>query len=998
VRAGQPRLPDATTPASAARYADVAVPLPPAVSGRPTAIGKTWRDQVFTYAIPADLRGSVQPGHIVAVPFGSRQLRGVVIALRPESNVERTRPITSVADRAPALTAEQITLSQHMSEHYLAPLFECLQAMLPPGALAQAQVVYQRTAQSVLPGTLGEAEMAALGAFGRQRELGAAQVRSRTRRRDTATALESLVTLGVLTVSTRPAGPRVRARSEQVVRSAVDDPSEREMRLLAIRAHSGADAVACLRREPHGSSRTVDELLEASGARIADLRRLAVDGLIELREGERRIATDLTPAGAETAAREELGRAPAQARLLRALAAAGGSLPRDEALRESAASPAALRGLTARGLAREESRPGSVTLLTRGVHALAAEVRLRRLERHAAALSYLAAAGGTATVREVRRSAGATPAALRDLEEAGLVTLGDRRVWRDPLGGRAVEPTVAPAPTPDQEAAWRVIEPLLAARYPPGSMSGTTVLPAGAAGRTCLVHGVTGSGKTELYLRAIQHTLDAGNQAIVLVPEISQTPQTVSRIAGRFPGRVGVWHSELSEGERHDTWQRVRDGAIDVVVGSRSAVFAPLPRLALIVVDEEHSDAYKQERTPRYHARDVAMRRAALCGGAALLASATPSVETYWSAKRGEIALAEMPRRVVAEATGFTYAELPPVEVVDMRAELRSGNTSILSRSLHEALAEALDAGEQAILFMNRRGSATFVSCRDCGHVESCPRCAAPLTYHGRGKVLVCHHCNSRRAPPMMCPQCGSPRIKYFGAGTQRIEHVVGQRFPGARLLRWDADTTGRKGAHDALLAQFAGGEADVLIGTQMVAKGLDLPRVTLVGVVSSDTSLYLPDIRSRERTFQLLSQVAGRAGRSALGGRVVFQTYTPNDPAIQRAAEHDFTGFFADEITYRMEQGYPPFRTLVRLEYLSASENAAAREAERLARSLRLRIDQLGLDETHVVGPAPAFFGRVRGKSRWHVIVASRSAHELLAEVEVPRGWRVDVDPVSVL
>lgn len=358
-----------------------------------------------------------------------------------------------------------------------------------------------------------------------------------------------------------------------------------------------------------------------------------------------------------------------------------------------------------------------------------------------------------------------------------------------------------------------------------------------------------------------------------------------------------------------------------------------------------------------------------------------------------------MPRRVVTDAAGFAYADLPPVDVVDMRAELRAGNTSIFSGVLHEALSETLDAGEQAILFMNRRGSATFVSCRDCGHVQACPRCEIPLTYHGRGKVLVCHHCNHREAPPMMCPDCGSSRIRYFGAGTQRIEHVIGKRFPGARVLRWDADTTGRKGSHEALLARFAGGDADVLIGTQMVAKGLDLPRVTLVGVVSADTSLNLPDVTSRERTFQLLSQVAGRAGRSALGGRVVFQTYQPDDPAVQFAAEHDYDGFYAGEIAYRAEQGYPPFRTLVRLEYLTKSgDRAAQREAERMSELLSLRIDQLGLDASDVVGAAPAFFSHVRGRARWQVIVRSDAPHELLSEVAVPPGWRVDVDPVSLL
>lgn len=345
------------------------------------------------------------------------------------------------------------------------------------------------------------------------------------------------------------------------------------------------------------------------------------------------------------------------------------------------------------------------------------------------------------------------------------------------------------------------------------------------------------------------------------------------------------------------------------------------------------------------------------------------------------------------------WAPLPEVEIVDMRAELRANNTSIFSRRLQEALGEVLDRGEQAILFLNRRGSATFVLCRDCGHVQSCPRCRLPLTFHHTGHDLVCHHCNHREVPPLLCPACGRHRIRYFGAGTEKVAETARELFPGARLLRWDADTTGRRGAHDRLLAAFAGGQADILIGTQMIAKGLDLPRVTLVGIVSADTSLHLPDFRAGERTFQLLTQVAGRAGRSTLGGRVILQTYRPEVAPICHAARHDYAGFYAQELDFRREGAYPPYRRLVRLEYRSRSSERSAREAtERVARLLRARIDNLGLDQTEVVGPAPAFFARLGGAWRWHLVIKARSPGELFEGLDLGPGWRIDVDPVDLL
>jgi primosomal protein N' (replication factor Y) len=445
--------------------------------------------------------------------------------------------------------------------------------------------------------------------------------------------------------------------------------------------------------------------------------------------------------------------------------------------------------------------------------------------------------------------------------------------------------------------------------------------------------------------------------------------------------------------------------------------------LGLIVIDEEHEWSYKQEKTPRYHARDVAIKVAELTGAKVVLGSATPDLGTYYRAERGDYHLLTLPQRIMGHRKGLEeqkakyaipdtryavreleegyeaqYMDLPPVQVVDLRQELRAGNRGIFSRALKKAMREALAAGEQVILFLNRRGAATFVMCRDCGHVIKCPRCQVPLTYHSAGEDLVCHHCNRRTRPPTVCPQCQSKRIRYFGIGTQRVEEVVERLFRQARTIRWDRDTTGRKGAHEAILERFISRQADVMVGTQMVAKGLDLPLVTLVGVVTADTALHLPDFRAGERTFQLLTQVAGRAGRSILGGKVIVQTYTPNHYAIQAASGHDYEAFYRQELAFRREQGYPPYKRLVRLIRVGRSYKRCQEDAERLYRVLENKIARLGLPGVDLIGPAPAFHARLRGNYRWHIIVRAQDPYPLLEDMPLPRGWRVDVDPVSVL
>lgn len=631
---------------------------------------------------------------------------------------------------------------------------------------------------------------------------------------------------------------------------------------------------------------------------------------------------------------------------------------------------------------------------------------MQGLDKYKPVIAALATAGRPLWKSELYAQAACNLGMLRDLQKAGIVDLQEEGRARDPLAGRSYAKTTAPLLTSEQRAVWQQVQ---------------TAFDEPAAERApFLLHGVTGSGKTEIYLHALAETLQRGRQAIVLVPEIALTPQTVARFAGRFPDRVTVIHSELTPGERYDVWRAIRAGQYDIVVGPRSALFAPMARLGLIVIDEEHESTYKQDAEQWgsfkvfYDARRIAQQYATMTGSLLIMGSATPSLDVYYAAQQGEFRLLNMPRRVLghrgADAGETVYAELPPVEVVDMRQELRAGNRSIFSRSLTAELLATLDADEQAILFLNRRGTHTFVMCRDCGHVEECPRCETPLTLHEAAvrevapQKLVCHRCNYQRDVPAMCPVCKSKRIKFFGAGTERIAEAVQEIAPHARVLRWDADTTMQKGSHEVILQRFANQEANVLIGTQMIAKGLDLPLVTLVGVIAADVGLFLPDFRSGERTFQLLTQVAGRAGRSERGGRVVIQTYRPEHHAIQAAALHDYAAFYGRELAFRREHLYPPVRRLARLIFWEKNEQKAKRECERMAAILRARAGQLagqlagqsGLFD--VMGPAPAFFERFRGSYRWQILVSAPDPAAFLRGIDIPFGWRVDVDPASVL
>jgi primosomal protein N' (replication factor Y) len=579
---------------------------------------------------------------------------------------------------------------------------------------------------------------------------------------------------------------------------------------------------------------------------------------------------------------------------------------------------------------------------------------------------------------EARGQLGISKSIATALVRRGLTVFQEVNVRREPISYNNIQTSFPLALTAAQQAAFNTVSSALQNGRPD----------------VFLLHGVTGSGKTEIYLQALAEAIKIGKKGIVLVPEIALTPQTIERFAARFPRRVAVLHSRLSLGEQYDEWHRIRRGEFDVVIGSRSAIFAPQPDLGLIIIDEEHEWTYKQDNSPYYHARTVAIKLAGLTGAVVLLGSATPDVESYFKAQNGEYKLIQLPERVVPTAG----APLPRVEIVDMREELKAGNLSIFSRSLSGAINEAVAAGEQVILFLNRRGAATFIQCRRCGFVLRCRRCEVPLAQHIAEDTLICHQCGYKTPVPTACPNCGRPQLKFLGAGTQKLEQEVRYDFPRARQLRWDSDIITGRMSHEAILSKFRNREAEILIGTQMVAKGLDLPSVTLVGVVNADTSLNLPDFRAGERTFQLLSQVAGRAGRGSAGGKVIVQTFSPDNYAIQAAARHDYISFYEQEIAYRRQLHTPPFTHLVRLVYVHTNEAACQREAEKMKKRLLAESAARGVGGIDIIGPAPAFIRRLRGRYRWQLILRGSRLTEFLSPLDFPHGWSVDVDPVGLV
>jgi primosomal protein N' (replication factor Y) len=616
------------------------------------------------------------------------------------------------------------------------------------------------------------------------------------------------------------------------------------------------------------------------------------------------------------------------------------------------------------------------------------------LKRRAAALQFLIQEPAAVNVSWVYAASGCTLADLQELAERELIVLRETEIWRDPLERMENKPAETDRLTLTS-AQQTALSHLLQANTGPST--------------AFLLHGVTGSGKTEIYLRAAAETLRRGEQALILVPEIALTPQTVRRFMARFPGQVGILHSKLSDGERYDTWRRVRLGQISVLIGARSALFLPFPKLGLIVLDECHDNSYYQADVPFYHTVSAAEAYARLTGAVCLLGSATPTIEQRYRASQGQLTLLELPARVGLSAQSKSvFFELPPVQVVDMREELQSGNREIFSRVLSESLAETLARGEQAILFLNRRGTATYVFCRACGQPLKCPHCDTPLTYHleaanqagqpsNFATGLYCHRCGYSRQMPKTCPQCKSSQIRAFGLGSEKVESEVLRLFPAAMPLRWDWETTRQKDAHEIIMTHFANGKANILVGTQMLAKGLDLPNVTLVGIMLAEVGLNLPDPFAAERVFQTLTQVAGRAGRSHKGGKVILQTFQPENTVIRRAAEHDFGGFYGDELAQRRQLGYPPFERVVRLERRELDPQKAEAEARKLANQLTAWLAAENRIRTEIIGPFPSPFPKVADIYRWQIVLRGPDPASLLKNKPL-QGWRVEVEPVSLL
>lgn len=555
--------------------------------------------------------------------------------------------------------------------------------------------------------------------------------------------------------------------------------------------------------------------------------------------------------------------------------------------------------------------------------------------KQAAVLSVLCE-HGELSVPDIILAAGTTRNAVESLYAKGLISYRDAEVLRNPLEGKEETKGIPLVLTEKQLSA------------------ANTVTKKGNG--TFLIHGVTGSGKTEVYMKIAMKSLDEGRQVILLVPEISLTPQMTSRFYSRFGSNVAVLHSALSLGERLDEWRRIRRGEANIVIGARSAIFAPCDRLGAIIIDEEHEQSYKSESSPRYHAREIAQFLAQKHKCPLVLGSATPSIESYYKAKCGKYTLIELLDR-------FNQKPLPEVIISDMRTELKEGNKTVLSRLLASEISENILRGEQTILFLNRRGYSTFVSCRDCGFVFSCPNCNVSLTYHKNSDALTCHYCGHREKLKTVCPVCGSTRVRDFGKGTQKAQEQIESIFPDARTLRMDADTTSGKRGHEKLLDKFSQEKTDILLGTQMVTKGLDFENVTLVGVLAADASLNIDDFRAQERTFNLITQVCGRAGRGEIPGRCVLQTYSPENPTLLLAASQDYKAFYEEEIRYRQEFLYPPFCDIINITVSSSDKAVAEDAANKIAMTLRVALRSY--NDCSFYGPAPAPLSRIQGRYR---------------------------------
>ena len=927
------------SPGARPRYVKVAVN-----AGRATHL-------TFSYSVPADR--AIAPGEVVHAPWGARTLQGVVVdgpLDTPGYDPEGVRPLEPPIEGAPRIGPERMALAAWLQHYYLAPPWEAHALFLPPGAGERPRTAIVRGVgqPAEQPSALSERQQALFDALDdtpADVDDLKASLAGVVPGRGVDAALAALVKRGLAQRRYSLAPPRGRARVVEVARLVVP----------AARARAFADAIEG--RRSSRRARAIRMLLDRGGsASFADVAREARGGpAVETLIADGVLARVSAPVS-------EASSAPVEADAARRVSDRRGAYADQPAVRLLLDADGAARML--RVLSRGQADAAAATILER-----LAELAERGEDPVLPARALPAEAG-----REARTG-------LSRLVAEGLVRLEEVLERRDPLR-HLVDVVRRPPPEliAEQREAAEAIRAAIDARD----------------GKALLLVGVTGSGKTEVYLDALRHAVGAGRRGIVLVPEIALTPQTVRRFAERFPGRVGVLHSGLSLGEAYDEWHRIARGEYDVVIGSRSAIFAPQPDLGLIVIDEAHEWTYKQsDPVPRYDARTVAGELARRAGATLVFGTATPDAERWFAATEGDLRRLDLPRRIrsTPQPDGtlvlWPSNEMPEVEVVDMR-----GSHDLFSPRLVEALGEALDRDEQAILFLNRRGLAAYLLCPR-GHSPACSSCDVSLSVHEGGQ-LICHQCGRSRRVPARCLEaaCAMP-LRQVRAGTQRVESEVRRYYPTARVLRWDRDTARSTEQHEAILQQFVRHQADVLVGTQMVAKGLDLPLVTMVGVVLADYTLREGDFRARERTFQLLLQVAGRAGRAERSGHVVIQTLQPDDPAVVAAAAGDVDRFFEDEIARRAERGYPPFRRLVRLVFTHESRQFAGDESRRLASELRDRA--AGVPGVEVLGPTPPQVARVRGRHRWAILVRGEDPSALVRDIEMPPGWAVDVDPLVV-
>ncbi len=948
----------------------------------------------FHYHIPRDLQSALQIGHLTLVEFGRRQAQGIVIAFSNAAPIEETKPIIAIIEPQPILKPWQIELAQWMSANYRTPLNSCLRLLLPPGITRWADITVDINPRWDGTGLRTEAQEAVVSLLREKGDRRGRQIKRALPKIKWEAAVNQLAQRDILIKGSVLDPPRMRPKK---IRSAELVAGKKAILAAANqlgRRNKQADVISYLANSPDPLP-AFDQAIQATNAASSHINALAHAGILSHQPAAEIIYPAAPASQAPAPYRPALAQLPA--------AAAQFDLQTLADLRQN-------------DLIHAIQQPATLSLAISTEEALTHIFRLRKATVYQAVLDLLAREAQPVSLSQIYAQTKSTISHLRKLAKLELIRFRAEEVWRDPLADRDFMPASPPQLTRDQARIWgrvKMATMLAEEEEPP------------AAPKPILLHGVTGSGKTEIYMRAIEFAVQMGKRAIALVPEIALTPQTVRRFAARFPGQVALMHSRLSDGERYDTWRRARAGMIDILIGPRSALFAPMDDLGVIVLDEEHDASYKQTPPvppPYYHARDVAIALGKQTGATVILGSATPDIVSYHKAQADQYQLLELPKRVMGHRqriasqaqrleleSGSQYAgvedsddaltiPLPPVQIVDLRQELRAGNRSIFSRALQTALDETLARGEQAILFLNRRGTATFVICRDCGHQLRCPRCDMPLTYHRPHALLTCHHCGWHEPPHDVCPNCGSKRIKYFGLGTEELEERALQRWNNARIVRWDRDTTAGKNRHDQLLASFINQEADILVGTQMIAKGLDLPLVTLVGVISADVSLGLPDYRTGERAFQLLAQVAGRAGRGLLGGRVILQTYQPDHYAITAAADHDYASFYLDEIRFRTQYGLPPFRRLIKLLIADPVNARAQKSAESLAAALRRHVREKALAGAEIVGPAPPFFNRIDGRYRWQILARTPDPKGLLADFPLPRPWLLDIDPVSAL